>query len=589
MANTFLIDDLQSIRSLEDEVNNCISKTSQKHTNSCNTNDDYGDADLSNYAWGLDCEWNPYNDDSPVAILQLATKTKAFLIDVQSLCCKNAKNEDAVDDKAIVTVEKLNGVLMKLFRDPKLSLVGYCIGQDLGKLAASFPHMECFAEFFSVIDLQSVASVYNNSSKKPRGQRTPVMSSLQLMTAALLTKRLDKTQQVSDWSYRPLSQQQIDYAMLDAAILPLLLHTFLRDVANNHDSNDISTDYECNDDFFRNHNSLRSNIRYTECEEGMDYEVSFGKIKTRRGKAWARQSWPTSSSTTNTKFNAPNVPDLPKIIPARQLTSSCNNDSTILSMMRVTNKERAHLKKIGNRINGEKPKARQLNTILANIDTLPLPGTELGYTKESCVFRAIGDIYLESIEPDTHIGFNRRAGVVNTSNAWILFCNFASSNNVGNAISTGDSSIANSTETATFTENGRLLSFRVKANTNSSKSKKKKNLSSENCLYEHVAKLFTSTNTSLKINDIHDKIEDTKKVLLFARESKRTKYMYLGVCTCSDLTTVAFNSATIILNLLNYDDLLANHASSTDNTFTFQDLVSCNNNNNQNKAVLCQN
>merc|ERR1711865_1073969 len=76
-------------------------------------------------------------------------------------------------------------------RDPKLSLVGYCIGQDLGKLAASFPHMECFAEFFSVIDLQSVASVYNNSSKKPRGQRTPVMSSLQLMTAALLTKRLD--------------------------------------------------------------------------------------------------------------------------------------------------------------------------------------------------------------------------------------------------------------------------------------------------------------------------------------------------------------------------------------------------------------
>merc|ERR1711865_204907 len=88
MANTFLIDDLQSIRSLEDEVNNFISKTSQKHTNSCNTNDDdddkagtgidYGDEDLSNYAWGLDCEWNPYNDDSPIATLQLATKTKAF-------------------------------------------------------------------------------------------------------------------------------------------------------------------------------------------------------------------------------------------------------------------------------------------------------------------------------------------------------------------------------------------------------------------------------------------------------------------------------------------------------------------------------
>ena len=45
---------------------------------------------------------------------------------------------------------------------------------------------------------------------------------LKLITLELFNKELDKRDQISDWSYRPLLSNQIKYGILDAYVLILI-------------------------------------------------------------------------------------------------------------------------------------------------------------------------------------------------------------------------------------------------------------------------------------------------------------------------------------------------------------------------------
>lgn len=58
-------------------------------------------------------------------------------------------------------------------------------------------------------------------------QRAPRLPSLRSLCEALLDKTLDKQQQRSDWSRRPLSEEQVQYAALDAFVLVRLLFALL--------------------------------------------------------------------------------------------------------------------------------------------------------------------------------------------------------------------------------------------------------------------------------------------------------------------------------------------------------------------------
>jgi hypothetical protein len=203
-GSAILVDSFESLQLFEEEVEKCISETQQQEPLS---NDDdvdvvvVNDGILVKYAWGIDCEWKPgpgCGMDSPVSTLQLSTSRKSFLIDVQTLIHSTISGRgrdcDAEDFESISSSKieiDLDRILLKLFQNPNVSLVGYGVVQDLGKLSASFPHMKCFSEYVSVIDLQSISSVVYNNNKHDRG----TMSSLQKMTATLLKKRLDKSQQ----------------------------------------------------------------------------------------------------------------------------------------------------------------------------------------------------------------------------------------------------------------------------------------------------------------------------------------------------------------------------------------------------------
>jgi hypothetical protein len=143
------------------------------------------------------------------------------------------------------TEQFLSTTLSRIFEASSVALVGFGIIHDLSKLAFSYPHMPCFARYESVMTFQRVARIYlGDDSKKCQ------LWSLQAVVATMLKKRLDKTEQCSDWAARPLRRSQICYAAIDAAAPRYLLEEAFR-------KNDFGFE------FFRRNAKLRQSIRMT--------------------------------------------------------------------------------------------------------------------------------------------------------------------------------------------------------------------------------------------------------------------------------------------------------------------------------------
>ena len=531
-----LVNCSESIRQLSEEIDTTLGSYAKAH-GAPDKNDISSDAMLVDCAWGLDCEWKPgFNrgKDNPVALLQLSTRRKSFLVDLQCLCqATHATNVGgAVTNVEPTSVEhELNDALSKLFEHPGLPLVGFGVLQDLGKLAASFPHLSCFSTYGSVIDLQSVANVLY-----PKNGRH-MLSSLQKMVACLLTKRLDKTEQCSDWTRRPLSQSQIRYATLDAAVLPLLLKTIVQKSV---------TVQRYSGQFFAVHCKLRTNLRYIYLDDdAVDHRSPEAK-KNGEESAWnvpmgrvhrafssrqiARQSWPSGQAT----------PPLPK-----RVAGIDTNDKS-----RVTKKEKAHLNKVGGEKGAKKPKPLQLRTIAGNLDNLPIPGITLGYTKDSCVSRVVGHEFMNTLPEGTHIGFNRRSGVVETKNAWIIFCSF------------GGNKPKDHMRGSTFSDCGQHLIFNLNPTRENGRS-------SETTLTNYILKSSSKEQLSSSSNNNKSKADEVpeykKNILLFARDGTASQYMYCGRCRCSEYTMNRKSSCDLKLELLDHDQLVGE--SKISNTF----------------------
>src|SRR5690606_38108906 len=74
-------------------------------------------------------------------------------------------------------------------------------------------------------------------SRKLRGSKIDGGHSLKAVCARELGIALDKSEQVSDWSQRPLSQRQVAYAALDAEVLLRLYEHFGRPGSTEEASN----------------------------------------------------------------------------------------------------------------------------------------------------------------------------------------------------------------------------------------------------------------------------------------------------------------------------------------------------------------
>jgi hypothetical protein len=150
----------------------------------------------------IDSEWKADHvrgaPPNPVALLQLATRGGAWLIDVIALG-KNAPSE-------------LEDFLLSVFFNPGVLKLGFAVNGDFDRLSKTHPQIRgALAKCGPVLDLAALARL--------RGIRVRSLSGI---CGACIGRPLSKRARMSNWEQRPLTEAQMHYAALDAlCLIPL--------------------------------------------------------------------------------------------------------------------------------------------------------------------------------------------------------------------------------------------------------------------------------------------------------------------------------------------------------------------------------
>jgi len=206
---------------------------------------------------GIDAEWVP-KSGSPVAVLQLATRSDAFLVDTLAIFGASSDDSDASNDSKKETFDALNDFLADLFARGDIKKLGFGLEHDFARLKFSHAGMSCVDDVeesdVSVDDGMDTVGVSDDgiTDTSVRGDgtvgRTQVRichtrsfvdirtlslcafpekrklgkAGLSTTVSSILGCYVDKTEQCSDWSLRPLTQAQAKYAASDAHVLTAL-------------------------------------------------------------------------------------------------------------------------------------------------------------------------------------------------------------------------------------------------------------------------------------------------------------------------------------------------------------------------------
>ncbi|XP_078445398.1 polynucleotidyl transferase, ribonuclease H-like superfamily protein isoform X2 [Wolffia australiana] len=149
---------------------------------------------------GVDCEWKPNYEKgskpSKVSIMQIASLNRVFIFDLIKLYEEGR--------------QELDHCLRVLFHSSEILKLGYNFQCDIRQLWGSYGDLECFRTYETLLDIQKLF-------KEPHG-------GLSGLTKEILGAALNKTRRNSDWEQRPLSQNQVEYAALDAIVLVHIFH-----------------------------------------------------------------------------------------------------------------------------------------------------------------------------------------------------------------------------------------------------------------------------------------------------------------------------------------------------------------------------
>ena len=247
------VDDARGIDAMRTAVLDPSTRTRDRY-------DRYGDrydgaAPDAPWVVGLDAEWRPHKH-SPVALLQVATRDKAFLVDVASLMRRDEGN-DRYDryDRHDANAEAFDAFLRDLLDAPDVVRLGFGFEYDLSRLRRSYAgrlssldrkpadddddsdenRVNEFGETghalgTRVVDVKALAlCAFPDKRKLAR-------VGLATLVASVLGAYVDKTEQCSDWERRPLTTDQVDYAAADAHVL-----TVLFDRCFNHSPDAVSS------------------------------------------------------------------------------------------------------------------------------------------------------------------------------------------------------------------------------------------------------------------------------------------------------------------------------------------------------------
>lgn len=149
---------------------------------------------------GVDCEWKPNFEKgsrpNKVSIIQIASDKKAFIFDLIKLY------ED--DPKA------LDSCFRRIMCSSNILKLGYNLQCDLHQLSQSYGELECFQSYEMLLDIQKLFK--------------GATGGLSGLSKKILGAGLNKTRRNSNWEQRPLSQNQKEYAALDAVVLVHIFH-----------------------------------------------------------------------------------------------------------------------------------------------------------------------------------------------------------------------------------------------------------------------------------------------------------------------------------------------------------------------------
>lgn len=174
---------------------------------------------------GLDCEWRPSflsdnsNEPQVIAVFQLCLHRlkKVYLFDLQTLLRPLLLLREPMNPLEF----KVSDTLCNMFRSDQLVKVGFQVANDLQRLAASYPHVPAFQQVQAVLDASTLGKTVMKIEKQ--GNIRFATSSLNRLTEKFIGKTLNKSCQCSDWSLRPLTEAQIEYAGLDAVVTPCIV------------------------------------------------------------------------------------------------------------------------------------------------------------------------------------------------------------------------------------------------------------------------------------------------------------------------------------------------------------------------------
>lgn len=170
----------------------------------------------------MDAEWKPtFGLTTDVALIQLATRNVVYLVDVVTLDLHASQW----------------GLLGKyVFNNEEILKLGFAPTSDLSMLQKSLPSLNLASHSWSLssyLDLQQFWRKLNslNSFQFPYpGENTN--ENLSNLVKKCLGKKLDKSNQFSNWEKRPLRSDQIIYAALDSYCLIEIYDVLERELTN---------------------------------------------------------------------------------------------------------------------------------------------------------------------------------------------------------------------------------------------------------------------------------------------------------------------------------------------------------------------
>ncbi|KAI9071045.1 hypothetical protein K1719_046990 [Acacia pycnantha] len=175
---------------------------------------------------GLDAEWKPVRAQQTsfpaVSLLQIACQLNAGLGGVES-----GDSVVFLLDLFSISLSLLWESLRDLLASPDILKLGFRFKQDLAYLSSTFCSQGCDPGFDKVDPYLDITNVYNHLQHKKHGRSiSKQIKSLSTICGEVLGFSLSKELQCSDWSCRPLTEEQMTYAALDAHCLLEIFDVF---------------------------------------------------------------------------------------------------------------------------------------------------------------------------------------------------------------------------------------------------------------------------------------------------------------------------------------------------------------------------